>query len=241
MPLLADREIPQVTIDAAVESARKIAEQFKGSTFDRNALAAALGNKSANSGAFKQNIADLRRYGVLDGRADVLRATELVQRLAVPKDDSELAATILEMSNKIPLFRELYDHYKGSVPTAEDLLASLINMTKADRTVAASMVEPIRSNLSMAWSRAARFGSVPSRTNNRGGSATNSESSGESVGPVILIRAGSIRLQYPASSRGIALMKMQVTSDDFWRLLEAEVGQDQTGGEGTGSSPAPAG
>lgn len=218
MPAIGDRDFPATNIDSAVDSAKKIAVQFKGQPFDRKALATALKYKSDATGAFNQILADLRKFGLVSGRGETLQATDLVQRLAVPRDDSEYATAVVETMNSVPLFRELYDHYQGALPTDDDLLATLINTTKADRIAVQNIVPRIRSNLATGWAKGG-----PYRSGIKAGSAssTPSKTAEEPAGSseVITLTAGTLHLRYPLTEDGIELMKVNFEGDRFWSIL----------------------
>ena len=141
MPTLGQHDYPLTTVADGIENAKKIVLQFKGQSFDRKALAAALGNKSAETGAFNQRLADLRRFGVIDGRGETLQVTALAQRLAIPTNNDEFSDAVFEMMTRVPLFKLLYEHTEGKSPTEDELLATLINLTKADRASMQSALE----------------------------------------------------------------------------------------------------
>jgi hypothetical protein len=117
MPSLGSMDFPETTISDAAELAKKIAQSFRTNEFSKESLAAALGYKNAVSGAFNQRLADLRKYGIVEGRGDRLRATNLSQRLAAPAP-GEYEHSIQEMLEAIPLFRALHEHFAGSLPGA---------------------------------------------------------------------------------------------------------------------------
>jgi hypothetical protein len=223
MPAIGDREIPATNVDTAVDYAKKIAQQFKGAPFDRKALATALGYKSDGTGAFNQMLADLRRFGIITGRGESITATELVQRLAVPRNDEEYGVAVLEAMNKVTLFNELYNHYKGVVPSEDDLLATLINVTKADRVHVSNVVGRVRSNLATGWAKSGAF-----RSSVSAGAGGNHRPSDEAPvdDDVIVLTAGKLHLRYPLTADGIEMMRLNFDGSKFWEILSRQVKGD---------------
>lgn len=222
MPTIGDKEFPATNIDTAVDSAKKIAVQFKGQPFDRTALATALKYKSASTGGFNQMLADLRKYGLVSGRGEMLQATDLVQKLAVPQHDQEYSDAVVEAMNNVPLFRELYDHYQGSVPAEDDLLTTLINTTKGERITVQGIVPRIRGILASGWAKGGPY-RTPAKGSGPGTTLTRVTGEPEPAGDVITLTAGKLHLRYPLTEDGIELMKVNFEGDRFWKILLKQV------------------
>lgn len=96
--------------------AAKIAETIKGKIGDklekndREKLADILGHQSADSGAFRQKLTALKRYGLLEGRG-TLHTTELADRL-VEGDES----VYRDMLEEVYLLNEAYKWFNGRNP-----------------------------------------------------------------------------------------------------------------------------
>lgn len=116
----------------AVQLAKTIAEHFKGNEFTDEALASALGHGAAKSGAFRQKVADLRKFGIVDGRGATLRASSIAQSLYAdhPGDGENATKAMLQ---KIPIFKAIYDQFGGQVPDDRVLIPALLNITGAPR------------------------------------------------------------------------------------------------------------
>ncbi len=241
MPTIGQHEYPLTTVADAIEKAKRISAQFKGQPFDRTSLAAALNYKSARTGAFNQLLADLRRFGVIDGRGDMLQATSLAQRLAIPTSSEEFSQAVYEMITRIPLFKLLYEHSEGKAPTEEELLATLINLTKADRAAVQAVVTRIRNNFASGLSRIGSFRpattSASPAAESSGGVLPLSRSRdfrglGEPENEVIPtnvieVRAGEVRLKYPMTRTGLKLMRLNFEGGGFWEILEEEVSKSE--------------
>jgi hypothetical protein len=218
MPTIGDKEFPATNIDTAVDSAKKIAKQFKGVPFDRKSLASALQYKSETTGAFNQLLADLRKFGLVTGRGESLQATDLVEKLAVPHDEKEYSGAVVEAMNNVPLFRELYDHYRGAVPSEDELLTMLINISKANRVDVADTVGRIRGNLSSGWAKAGGYRPANLEAPRHDDRQANKEVPSD----MITFSAGKMQMSYELSKEGIELMRANFT-DDFWRILAKQI------------------
>ena len=235
MPTIGQHEYPLTTVADAIEKAKRITIQFKGQPFDRTAMAAALGYKSAESGAFNQLLADLRRFGVIDGRGDALQATPLAQRLAVPTNNQEFSEAVYEMMTRIPLFKLLYEHSEGAGPTEDELLATLINVTKADRAAVQAVVTRIRNNFLSGLSQIGGVRPPPIAASQTSGRIKGAKSDTHDVRVfgepenlnVIEVRAGEVRLKYPLTVMGLKLMRHNLQGEGFWDILEKEVSKSE--------------
>ena len=161
MAKLGAFEYPDTSLDDAIEMAKKVAKQFKGQDIPKEALATCLGYENASSGTFGQRVADLRRYGVLEGRGKGLRASEAAKALLYP-DPGEYEKTVASMVLRIPLIKALYDHYQGETPTTEDLAIQLRIITGAEREDIARQVPRVRSLFTAANSIIGRKVAEPS-------------------------------------------------------------------------------
>ena len=231
MPTLGQHDYPLTTVADGIENAKKIVLQFKGQSFDRKALAAALGNKSAETGAFNQRLADLRRFGVIDGRGETLQVTALAQRLAIPTNNDEFSDAVFEMMTRVPLFKLLYDHTEGKSPTEDELLATLINLTKADRAEVQAVVTRIRNNYLSGLSRTAGVRPGAPSTPVGRAAATKPDSPRLLLEPenpnVIEVRAGEVNLKYPLTKTGLKLMRHNFQGPGFWEILEEQVSKSE--------------
>lgn len=97
-----DEAIPNLDIDTAETMVRTILYRLDGTVTPSNeeALARALGHKTADSGAFRSKLADLRKYGFIDGYRDK-QLTNLGEDLVENKERA--IRTVLE---EIQLFEE---------------------------------------------------------------------------------------------------------------------------------------
>lgn len=74
---------------------------------DREDLAVMIGHESADSGAFKQKLSALKKYGLLKGRGN-LQTSELADRLI-----QNNRSTYREMLDNVELLNAAYNHFNG--------------------------------------------------------------------------------------------------------------------------------
>jgi hypothetical protein len=214
MPSLGSMDFPETTISDAAELAKKIAQSFRTNEFSKESLAAALGYKNAVSGAFNQRLADLRKYGIVEGRGDRLRATNLSQRLAAPAP-GEYEHSIQEMLEAIPLFRALHEHFAGSLPGEEDFFVTLLNITGADRLAVKDMMPKIRGTYSDAINRIGPRGSQSAQERVAARSPASSEQPGRGSQATSPNVAPSMSSPTPTPGR-------YVMSGDEWSISIAQ-------------------
>lgn len=124
-------EVPvYVSISDAIEIAKKLIT-FKGEEITRDALASTLGHKNTGSGTFIRKMSDLRKFGLIEGRGESYKATELANRIAFASNEAEKNQAILEMINNVEIIRKLAEvlPHDVSVPESE-IRSKLVNITK---------------------------------------------------------------------------------------------------------------
>jgi hypothetical protein len=120
---------PDLTAREAAEIADILVNTFGGEPSSPNAFAQEVGHKSADSGAFKMKIANVRRYGLLPGRG--LEPTELAYTVADPRDDEAEQEAMFQMYRNITILNQLYDQLDGQTP-GEEFWRILTEITSAE-------------------------------------------------------------------------------------------------------------
>jgi len=108
---------PDLSPDEAENIADTLVNEFGGDVSSEEAFAQSIGHSTANSGAYRGKIADMRRYGLLPTRG--LEATDLALRLANPQAPAEEYKAKYEMLDNVSILSDLYDHLEGMEPPAE--------------------------------------------------------------------------------------------------------------------------
>jgi hypothetical protein len=132
-----------MSIASAIDNAKKLQVASKGSPLNAGQVASILGHNSAASGAFLTKIADLRAYGILEGRGDQVKTSQIADILTHPKGNAELSQAVEQLARKIPLFNELLDRL-GNGPYDDDAIAlQLVTISGLPRAQVAEHVEHI--------------------------------------------------------------------------------------------------
>lgn len=216
MPELGKYDYPAVSVGDAIEAAKKIAKQFKATEFNKEALAAAL-KHSAKSGTFFGKMADLKRFGVIEGRGEGQRATDLALRLqgGGAKEQADAAG---ELFLRIPLFKALVDRFGGEAPTDDDFRVALQHITGADPVTVQEQAGKIRSLYIEGISKLEGGGAVqtpPSGppmqlSRGLGGAAPLLGASSGGQPSKIVLQAEDLAMTFPRSPSGLKRLKSVV-------------------------------
>jgi hypothetical protein len=101
---------PSRKVAPMVESIRLIGEKLKSNSASLEVIASILGYKSTQNGAFRHTLADLRKYGLIDGRGNEIKLSELAHKILAPNMGEEKEA-YREMIFRMPLWKEIYDKF----------------------------------------------------------------------------------------------------------------------------------
>lgn len=124
---------PAMSLTAAIDYAKRLQTASKGGPMNLAGVASVLGHSTASSGGFLIKVAELRAYGILEGRADQIRTTQLADHLTIPASPDEFARTVEQVARKVPLFGDLMDRLKGISPDDDAIALQLAAMTGLPR------------------------------------------------------------------------------------------------------------
>lgn len=133
--------IPRFHLDSLLVATKKIYEQFNSDEVSSQDIAPILGLK-ASSGGFLQKLADLRSYGLIEGRKDKITVSELGKK-ATYGDDSEQTSAFEELVRNIPLWGKFLSKYGTSIKE-ENFWVDLARITGAERLDAKKKATAIR-------------------------------------------------------------------------------------------------
>lgn len=137
-------DYPELRATDAIDIAKKLVASFKSNPINMQAFAQATGYSLKSSGLHKK-IADLKRYGLLDGRGDVMYASELAKRIGAQKDQKDYNEAVSEMAINIPLFKQLHEVFLANTnPQETDFFTQLLNITHVDQAELKPISEEIR-------------------------------------------------------------------------------------------------
>jgi hypothetical protein len=131
MEKIGSYQYPNTKVAGALEAIRAFKDKLKGVASNKNALASALGYKSANNGAFTHKMMDLRKYGLIEGRGSETKLSELAKKILAPHNKREETEALKEMVFNIPLWKDIYEKYGVNLPS--DIGSALQNITNGDR------------------------------------------------------------------------------------------------------------
>lgn len=141
MKTIGNMKVPVNSLEALLDATKKIYKDSEGKEITRARIAELL-DHAPTGGAFNDKIKDLKEYGLVEGRANKYLVTELGKKVAVPRDDSEENAALLEAVKNIELWKELLEDVGTSIKP-ENFWHYLENITGADRSVAKTNADTV--------------------------------------------------------------------------------------------------
>jgi hypothetical protein len=118
---------PSLALEQALERVMRVYEQERLHTAPVDAVAQALGFKSASSGSVNTTIASLLYFGLLmrpkDGFLSVSRDVEIYK---FARDGKMKMEMLLDFLKTPPLYRELLEKYPSGLPSSTKLKAELL-------------------------------------------------------------------------------------------------------------------
>jgi hypothetical protein len=116
---------PRYDLDQSAQVADRLYERGGGVAND-DALAAYLGYKSANNGAYLARVSSARLFGLLDGRASEMRPSARAHQILKPDYPATATRARLEAFLSVPLYAAFLEEYEGKpLPEKEGMLNAL--------------------------------------------------------------------------------------------------------------------
>lgn len=114
---------PQINLQSAIEFVRKVYRGAHRASISSDAVIDLMGY-SGKSGRALSAVGALKQYGLLEGRDDAIRVTDLALSLIEPMSESEFAESALESACSPDLFSDFYREFELRLPS-EGVLRSL--------------------------------------------------------------------------------------------------------------------
>jgi hypothetical protein len=133
--------IPQYRLTTLLSDTKKIYEQFKSDEVGTEFIAHTLG-QAPRGGAFLQRMADLRSYGLIEGRGSKIRVTELGKQ-ATYGHEVERVDALVKLVKNIPLWAILNEKFGSSIKE-ENFWIDLMKITGAERVDAQKQANSVR-------------------------------------------------------------------------------------------------
>jgi hypothetical protein len=129
------RLFPQNSLEDALKVPTALKEKNGGNSWSPDELARACG-MSAQTNPFYYLSASAQSYGLTTGtrNSDEIALTEFGREIVYPENAEEQRGKKIEAFFKVPLFKQIYDHYQGgSLPEMEFLGSRLKKLEVADK------------------------------------------------------------------------------------------------------------
>lgn len=119
---------PYYNLDLSIDVARMIQEKGGGECSSAH-LASFLSYKSARSGTYLTRLSSAKIFGLVEGRGDSLRPTERALSIINPVMPDDRRRENINAFLGVPLYREIYERFKGKSLPPEVGLRNLLRST----------------------------------------------------------------------------------------------------------------
>lgn len=120
---------PNISLADAISKLKIIYQNDKRSFTTAEAVISHLGYKTANarSGSSGRAVASLKHYGLLDEKSGQFRVSDVGYKiLHLPEDSDERKELVKEAALAPTMFKKMFFHYKGELPSDTTLRSYLI-------------------------------------------------------------------------------------------------------------------
>jgi hypothetical protein len=94
-------------------AAAKAIHESGGGMVTNDQLAAYLGYKSTNNGAFINRVASAKIFGLIEGPPSRLVITKDAEKILMPVRETDARQGLIEAFLRVPLYKAVYDEYHG--------------------------------------------------------------------------------------------------------------------------------
>lgn len=107
---IGNKSVPTTRLPELIDAVKTIYGKFGSKEIDDDTVSRLLGHSTSRSGAYKQKIADMRSFGLIDPRGNV-RVTERGRKVSYPNNQKEEQEGLIEAISGIELWKLIYDKY----------------------------------------------------------------------------------------------------------------------------------
>lgn len=137
---IGKHSIPKYRLQGLIEDTKKIYEQFNGKESELEFVGHTIGHLP-KSGAFRQKLADLRSYGLIEGRGKI-KVSELGKKVTYGTEPERMEA-LEHIIRNIPLWSSILDKYGVNIKE-ENFWVDLAQITGAERLEAQTKANEVR-------------------------------------------------------------------------------------------------
>ncbi|MFN3233213.1 MAG: hypothetical protein ACE363_13810 [Alphaproteobacteria bacterium] len=112
-------------LDKAIDYTRKVYEGAHRAEIDPETAVQLMGYQGLSGGS-RAVLAATRQYGLLEGRGDQIRVSELALRIFEPESREEELSSRSEAALRPDLYFEIIDQFDGEIPSREVIRAFLV-------------------------------------------------------------------------------------------------------------------
>jgi len=141
---IGNKSVPNTRLPELIEAVKTIYGKFGAKEIDDETVSRLLGHSTSRSGAYKQKLADLRSFGLIDPRGNV-RITERGRKVTYPNNQKEEQDGLVEAISEIELWKLIYDKYtKKGLSLPSDFWTDIREWTGLPPEEAEKQVETTR-------------------------------------------------------------------------------------------------
>ena len=107
---IGNKSVPTTRLPESIEAVKTIYGKFGSKEIDDETVSSLLGHSTSRSGAYKQKVADMRSFGLIDPRGNI-RVTERGRKVSYPNNQTEEQEALIDAIREIELWKFIYDKY----------------------------------------------------------------------------------------------------------------------------------
>jgi hypothetical protein len=131
---------PALRLSEAVALAQKVNEMAAGSA-SYDSFSQITGNTKTSS-TFSRKVSALRLYGIIEDRDNIVSLSELGNRIATPRDESDDLLAIKEAMLRVEILNKIYERHRGRILPEDQFLNNvLLQELKVPRDFSKTWVE----------------------------------------------------------------------------------------------------
>ena len=210
---------PSMNLEEAIDHIRTIYTSQRRYPSSREVLVKLIGYNSLN-GASAVAVANLSKYGLLEGHGDSLRVSELGQDLALHRNgDPEFGPAVLQAAGLPTFFRQLDEDFPDGLPSDHSIRASLMKRGFTEKAIVVALKAYRETHAFIAT--VVTPGDQQSSAEESSAAADNSSALRESSGDQFNQRAGArpITIPLPGGEWASLTLPIAMTSIQFDQLL----------------------